>query len=214
MKRIFLLIALFLMAAKFAALSIEPYGDSVYDLASGITILPQGGVIHDNENNLSIDASYIEYKDSEYIKAKKARLQAEGVRFAAAELEYLPASDEARLAGGLSFDTEDIKGLEAQNGWIFLKDGVAVLQGEVVAKDPEFSSSMLVADYRQGRVLLLAPYKYKDEQMGVVLTGKNPKKPLYIEFHKETGRITASSKAPPEVVERLLAYVQRVEVDK
>jgi len=209
MKRILLLFAVLLLAAEFAAISIEPYGDSVYDLASGVTTLPQGGVIHDNENNLSIDASFIEYKEGEYIKAKEARSDAEGVHFSAAELEYLPASDEARLLGGLKLDTEDIKGLRAESGWIFLKDGVAVLKGNVTAEDPKLSALMMVADYRLGQVLLIAPYEYEDAQMGVTLTGKNPKKPLYVEFHKETGQISASSKAPQEVVDRLMAYVSK-----
>ena len=213
MKRALLLVTVFLLAAEFAALSIEPYGDSVYDLASGVTTLPQGGVIRDNENDLSIDASFVEYKEGEYIKARQAKTEAAGVSFAAAELEYLPAADEARLAGGVSLETDDIKNLRAQKGWIYLKDGVVVLAGGVSAARPELEAALLVADYRQGEVLLLAPYRYKDASLGVTLSGKNPEKPLYLRFDQQSGEVTASSKAPAEVAARLLGYVERAQAE-
>jgi len=214
MKRALLLLAGLLLAAKFAALSIEPYGDSVYDLASGVTTLPQGGVIHDNENDLSIDASFIEYKEGEYIVAKQAKMVTEQVKFAASELKYLPAADEARLAGGVSLDSKDIKQLEAERGWVFLKDGVAVLAGEVKAAKPHLSAALLVADYQNGEVLLVAPYAYKDAELGVTLSGKNPKKPLYLKFEAKAKSVSASSKVPPKVAERLLAYVDKAQSEK
>jgi len=209
MKRFLPLIALMLLAAEFAAISIQPYGDSVYDLASGVTTLPQGGVIHDNQNGLSIDAAYIEYKEGEYIKAQKAKMEADRVRFAASEMEYLPAQDLAILSGGVSLDTDDIAGLKAERGWVYLKDGVVVLEGEVSADKPQLTAAALVADYRQGQVLLLAPYKYLDEDLGITLSGKNPEKPLYLRFDAKTGKVTASSKVPAEVAERLLAYMAK-----
>ena len=214
MRRALLLFVILLLAAEFAAISIEPYGDSVYDLASGVTTLPQGGVIHDNENNLSIDASFIEYKEGEYIRAKEAKMRTEEVHFTAVELEYLPAVDEARLDGGVSLETGDIKELRAQSGWIYLKDGVVVLAGGVTAAQPELSAALLVADYRQGEVLLIAPYKYKNADLGVTLSGKNPEKPLFLKFDAETGEVSASSKVPAEVARRLLRYVDRAQVGK
>jgi len=209
MKRILLLFATLLLAAEFAAISIEPYGDSVYDLASGVTTLPQGGVIHDNENDLSIDAAFIEYKEGEYIKAKEAKMDTETVHFAAAQLHYQPNAKEAQLTGGVSLDTEDIKELKAQNAWIFLEDEIVVLSGKVSAAKPNLSAARLVSAYQQGEVLLIAPYKYKDAKLGITLSGKNPQKPLYLQFDQETGEVTASSKVPPQVAKRLLSYLER-----
>jgi len=214
MKRILLLFAVLLLAAEFAAISIEPYGDSVYDLASGVTTLPQGGVIHDNENNLSIDASFIEYKEGEYIKAKEAKMETENMHFAATEIEYLPAASEIRLYGGVYLEEANIKGLKAQGGWIYLKDGVIVFSGGVTAAEPEFSTELLVADYRRGEVLLMAPYEYKDAKLGVTLRGKDPKKPLYLKLNSDSSNASTNSKVPTEVAKRLLGYIKQKQVGK
>ncbi len=210
MKRaglLFLLVAL--AAARFAALSIEPYGDQVFDLATGVTTLPQGGVIHDNANDLSIDAEYVEYKEDVYVLARKAKSEAGKVRFAAEQLRYELPEDRVRLEGGVVLDTPQVKALEARSAWIFLKDGVAVLEGGVRAMSPELEAEAMVSDYRSGEALLLAPYRYRDAALGVTLSGKNPEKPLYLKFDAETGEVQASSKPAAEVKARLLAFVER-----
>lgn len=205
---------LVLTAAQFAALSIEPYGDSVYDLATGVTTLPQGGVIRDNAHDLSIDATYIEYVEGDYISAREAKMATEEVRFAAERMRYLPGREEVRLEGGVRFDSDRIEGLTAERGWIDLKAGVAVVDGSVRAAAPELTAARLVADYRAGEVLLVAPYTYQDAQLGVTLRGQNPEKPLYLRFDAETGEVRASSQLPPEVAERLLPYAKKALPDE
>jgi hypothetical protein len=211
MKRagLLLLLTVALAAARFAALSIEPYGDQVFDLATGVTTLPQGGVIRDNANDLSIDAEYVEYKEDVYVLARKAKSAAEDVRFAAEQLRYELAEERVRLEGGVVLDTPQVKALEARSAWIFLGDGVAVLEGGVRAMSPELEAAAMVSDYRSGEALLLAPYRYRDAALGVTLSGKNPEKPLYLKFDAETGKVEASSKPAAEVKKRLLAFAAR-----
>ena len=211
MKRAGLLFPLLVLlaAARFAALSIEPYGDQVFDLATGVTTLPQGGVIRDNANDLSIDAEYVEYKEDVYVLARKAKSEAGEVRFAAEQLRYELPEDRVRLEGGVVLDTPQVKALEARSAWIFLGDGVAVLEGGVRAMSPELEAEAMVSDYRSGEALLLAPYRYRDAALGVTLSGKNPEKPLYLKFDAETGEVHASSKPAAEVKARLLAFAQR-----
>ncbi len=214
MKRAGMLIFLLLVAARFAALSIEPYGDQVFDLATGVTTLPQGGVIHDNENDLSIDAGYVEYKEDVYVLARKARSEAKDIRFAAEKLRYDLPEQLVSLAEGVVLDTAQVKELKAQNAWIFIEAGVAVLQGGVQAADPELQAAALVSDYRTGEVLLLAPYRYHDAGLGITLAGKNPDKQLYLKFDSKTDEVSASSKVPPEIKKRLLGFVERVKARK
>jgi hypothetical protein len=50
-------LALFLslaLAARFAAFSVEPAGPQRVNLDTGVTTLPQGGVLVDNENGLRL----------------------------------------------------------------------------------------------------------------------------------------------------------------
>ncbi|HHO57744.1 MAG TPA: hypothetical protein ENJ85_01070 [Oceanithermus profundus] len=213
MKRAGLLLPLLILlaAARFAALSIEPYGDQVFDLATGVTTLPQGGVIRDNANDLSIDAEYVEYKEDVYVLARKAKSEAGKVRFAAEQLRYELPEDRVQLEGGVVLDTPQVKALEARSAWIFLGDGVAVLEGGVRAMSPELEAQAMISDYRTGETLLLAPYRYRDAALGVTLSGKNPEKPLYLKFDAETGEVRASSKLDPEVRKRLWAFLARTE---
>lgn len=205
-----LLLTFVLAAARFAALSIEPYGDQVFDLTTGVTTLPQGGVIHDNQNDLSIDAKYVEYKEDVYLLARKASSATKDVRFQAEQLRYDLPKDTVQLEGGVVLDTPQVKELQAGSAWMFLKDGVAVLEGGVRAESPELEAEAMVSDYQSGAALLLAPYRYRDPQLGATLSGKNPDKPLYLEFDAETGAVRASSQPPKEVRTRLLGYVKRV----
>ncbi|HGY09129.1 MAG TPA: hypothetical protein ENK37_03605 [Oceanithermus profundus] len=214
MKRAALLLLPLLVAAKFAALSIEPYGDQVFDLTTGVTTLPQGGVIHDNENDLSIDAEYVEYKEDAFVLARAAKSEATGVRFAAEQLRYELAEDRVRLEGGVVLDTPQVKALAARSAWIFLGEGVAVLDGGVKAMSPELEAAAMVSDYRSGEALLIPPYRYQDAQLGLTLSGKNPEKPLYLRFDAESGEVAASSKAPVEVKTRLLGFVEKAKKDR
>ena len=214
MKRAALLLLPLLVAAKFAALSIEPYGDQVFDLATGVTTLPQGGVIHDNENDLSIDAEYIEYKEDAFVLARGAKSETADVRFAAEQLRYEPAEDRVLLEGGVVLDTPQVKALAARSAWISLSEGVAVLEGGVKAMSPELEAAAMVSDYRSGEALLLPPYRYRDAALGVTLSGKNPEKPLYLEFDAESGAVQASSKVPDEVKARLLGFAEKAKKDR
>jgi len=215
MKRAGLLLSLLVLlaAARFAALSIEPYGDQVFDLATGVTTLPEGGVIRDNANDLSIDAEYVEYKEDVYVLARKAKSEAGKVRFVAEQLRYELPEDRVRLEGGVVLDTPQVKALEARGAWIFLGDGVAVLEDGVRAMRPELEAQAMISDYRNGEALLLAPYRYRDAALGVTLSGKNPEKPLFLRFDAKTGEVQASSKVEAEVGARLLAYVERVQTE-
>jgi len=210
MRRALLLVAALLFAAaRFATLSIEPYGDSVLDLETGVTTLPQGGVIYDSANDVSIDAGYIEYVEDAYIVAKQAKMATEKVRIEAEKLRYVPEREEVVLEGKIVFDSDQLKGLEAGRGWVDLEHGVAVVSDGVRAASPELEAARLVAAYRDGEVLLFAPYRYRDEKLGATLKGTNPEKPLYLKFDLETGEVSASSRVPDEVRQRLLPYAQQ-----
>jgi len=196
------------LAAGFAAFTVEPEGDQVVDLMTGVTTLPQGGRLVDAERGLALEAAYIEYKEGEFVKARDARLVRGDVRFRAGELVYRAGEERVVLSGGVSLTTPYLEGLSAPRGVLFLKDQVAVLEGGVKSERPEFSAPSLVADTAGGLVLLVGEFSYRDPELGVTLRGQGPEARLLLRF-REDGEVEATTEVPEEVAARLLAYLER-----
>ncbi len=195
------------LAASFAAFTVEPAGDQVVDLTTGVTTLPSGGKLVDAERGLTLVAAFIEYKEGAFVRAKKARLARKDVRFFAGSLEYRVPEEEVRLAGGVEFSSAFLKGLSAEAGTLYLKDEVAVLSGRVKGEDPAFTAARLVADTRTGEVLLLGDFRYRDPGLGLELTGKGKNARLYLKF-EEGKEPEASTEVPEAVLKRLSAYLE------
>jgi len=201
---VFLLPAL---AASFAAFTVEPAGDQVVDLATGVTTLPDGGRLVDAERGLSLEAAYIEYKEGTFVRAKKARLLREDVTFKAGEL-YLDVPHEVvDLKEGVVFSAPFIQGLTAPEGRLYLKDEVAVLWGGVKSAKPAFQAEKMVAEIRESRVLLLGAFSYHDPKLGITLRGKGKEAKLLLRF-LEDGEVEASSQVPEELYRHLLTYLK------
>jgi len=194
------------LAASFAAFTVEPAGDQVVDLATGVTTLPDGGRLVDAERGLSLEAAYIEYKEGEFVRAEKARLVQGDLRFEAGRLEYDVKSEKVVLEGGVYFSSKQLKGLRAARGVLYLKDQVAVLEGGVKGEEPAFEAERLVADTKEGLVLLLGAFRYQDPELGIVLKGQGPDAALLLRF-TEDGEIEAETEVPPEIERRLFAYL-------
>ncbi len=193
------------LAASFAAFTVEPAGDQVVDLATGVTTLPDGGRLVDAERGLSLEAAYIEYKEGVFVRAKKARLFREKLRFEAGRLEYDVAREAVVLGEGVRFSSPRLSGLEAPRGMLYLKDGVAVLEGGVKSEAPAFRAERMVADTREGLVLLLGTFSYQDPALGITLKGQGEDARLLLRF-KEEG-VEAETEVPPEILKRLFAYL-------
>ncbi len=193
------------LAAPFAAFTVEPAGDQVVDLATGVTTLPDGGRLVDAERGLSLEAAYIEYKEGVFVRAKGARLFKEKLRFEAGRLEYDVARETVVLGEGVRFSSPHLSGLEAPRGVLYLKDGVAVLEGGVKSESPAFQAERMVADTREGLVLLLGAFSYQDPALGITLKGQGEDARLLLRF-KEEG-VEAETEVPPEVLKRLFAYL-------
>ena len=194
------------LAASFAAFTVEPAGDQVVDLETGVTVLPDGGKLVDAERGLELVADYIEYKEGEFVKAKNARLVRADVRFEAGELYYDVPAEVVDLKGGVLFSTDFLKGLKAPEGRLYLKDEVAVLWGGVESEDPYFRAERMVADTKGALALLLGEFVYKDAKLGITLRGKGKEARLLLRF-LEDGEVEAETEVPRDILEKLISYL-------
>ncbi|MEN3011218.1 MAG: hypothetical protein ABDI20_09740, partial [Candidatus Bipolaricaulaceae bacterium] len=75
------------LALRFAAFSVEPFGPQRVNLDTGVTILPQGGILTDNESGLRLKGGYVEYKEGSFVRARGVELLSQGEVFLAQTLE-------------------------------------------------------------------------------------------------------------------------------
>ncbi|WP_243031811.1 hypothetical protein [Thermus altitudinis] len=193
--RLLLALALLLgptWGARFASFSVEPFGTQRVNLDTGVTTLPQGGILVDNENGLRLKASYLEYKEGSFVRARGAELLSEGESFVAQSLEHDIPKQEARFTG-LSFSNPDFKGLKAERALALFAHDIVVLKGKVQAESPRLQAETLVVNLKDREALALGSFTYQEGK--ATLRGQGAGARLYLRF--VSGKVQATTKVPP-----------------
>jgi hypothetical protein len=198
------LLSLVGLASRFAGFEVRPRGNSELDVGTGIYTLPTGGTITDHKSGLVLEARYIQYRDGDFIKAQGATLKAREGEFAATSLEYLQKPDTLRM-NGVRFSSKEFKALTAQQG-LLLKEEVLVLKGEVRSSDPALEASTLIVDTAKDQALVLGVFTYRDGP--TTLRGNRPDSTLLLTF--ADGKVRANTRVPPEILNRLRPYADRL----
>lgn len=193
--RLLLALALLLgptLGARFASFSVEPFGTQRVNLDTGVTTLPQGGILVDNENGLRLKASYLEYKEGNFVRARGAELLSEGESFVAQSLEHDIPKQEARFTG-LSFSNPDFKGLRSERALALFAHDIVVLKGKVQAESPRLQAETLVVNLKDREALALGSFTYQEGK--ATLRGQGTGARLYLRF--VSGKVQATTKVPP-----------------
>ncbi|ADW20925.1 hypothetical protein [Thermus scotoductus] len=180
------------LAARFATFSVEPFGTQRVNLDTGVTTLPQGGVLTDHENGLRLKAGYLEYKEGSFVRARGAELLSEKETFLAQSLEHDIPKQEARFIG-LSFSNPDFKGLKADKALALFAEDIVVLKGRVQAESPRLQAETLVVNLKSREALALGSFTYQEGK--ATLRGQGPSARLYLRF--VSGKVQATTKVPP-----------------
>lgn len=148
-------------AEPFASLTVTPSGRQQFDIATGVTVLPDGGVITDQSTGVELHAAYIEYLADAFVHASGARVNGDFGVVTADSLSLDLTSGVLDATGGLSLERE---GLAVSAGSLVYYAGrqVAVFQGGVVATGPAFEADALYLDVASGDALLVGQYRFQD----------------------------------------------------
>ena len=192
------------LAARFATFSVEPFGTQRVNLDTGVTTLPQGGVLTDHENGLRLKGSYIEYKEGSFVRARKVELLSQKETFLAESLEHDIPKQEARFKG-LTFSNPDFKNLRAKEALALFSEDVVILKGSVQAESPRLQAEALVADLKGREALVLGSFLYQEGK--ATLKGQGASARLYLRF--VGGKVQASTKLPPQAA-RLEVYSRQI----
>jgi hypothetical protein len=148
-------------AESFAALTVTPFGQQQFDIATGISTLAAGGQIIDKETNLKLEASFVRYLEGGFIEATGSTVMGKFGTLTAESLYVDVAAQSISASGELHFLYSNLN-LTANALNIYLTPDVAVLEGNVQSANPNFSVNKLVIYLKTQQALLVSPYVYQN----------------------------------------------------
>ncbi len=142
-----------------ADLTVTAYGAQRLDLATGETILEDGGEVTDQRSGVRLTAAWIAYVEGERLEARDATLEGDVGRAEADAVEIDLVTGRVAASGGVVLTrpglaaTADRFGLEpdAELAW---------LDGAVTATAPDASAASVFLDLGDGRLVLEGPYRF------------------------------------------------------
>lgn len=147
--------------APVADLTVVAYGVQRLDLATGRTVLEDGGEVVDRASGVRLTAAWIAYVEGAELEARDAVVEGDLGQVRADVVRIDLVGGRLRAEGDLAFERG---GLVARADRLGL-DGPAALAwlvGDVVAEHPEASAAEVWVDVADGRLLLVGPYRYVD----------------------------------------------------
>ncbi|MEZ4606513.1 MAG: hypothetical protein R2880_13145 [Deinococcales bacterium] len=192
-------------AQSFAAFTVEPYGDQIYDVSTGATTLPSGGKLIDKTNNMVLDASYIKYLENTYIEAINGNLSAGFGSLEAPDLR-IDLNSQILTASGSVYVRSNNLDIYTSDVYIYLGAGIILVRGQVYSESPAFNGSGSVIDSNEQVAFLLPPYSYQDGPF--LLRSDNEK--LQLKWYLDTsGNVVFDSTddIDPTIAERLAPYM-------
>ena len=167
--------------APFAALTVTPDGPQSYNITTGVTTLPKGGTVVDQDTGVTLHAGSLRYQEGTSIDAKKADVTGSFGELKAATLHIdIPAG--TLVASGQVQLTRGALTLSASKVRYDANREVVDFAGPVKGTSPDFEADRVLLDASSGDVLLVGHYRYSSN----LLTLTSPKAGGRLELHLHT----------------------------
>jgi hypothetical protein len=163
-------VAAFALARDTAAeLTVTAYGRQTLDLASGRTVLDDGGEVVDRRSGVRLVAAWVSYAEGVEVVAREASFEGELGRVTAPEATIDLLRGRVWAGGGVLWERDGlaVRGEELR---FDAEAGIVGMLGGVVATAPDASAAEAWVEIVGGRILMLGPYRYADGP--IVLSGE------------------------------------------
>ncbi len=147
--------------APVAELTVVAYGTQRLDLATGRTVLEEGGEVTDRASGVRMTAAWIAYVEGASLEARDATIEGDVGRVRAARVVIDLALGRVTAEGDLTFERPGIRARSERLG-LDGPAGLAWLAGGVVAALPDAAADAVWIDVASGRMVLVGPYRYAD----------------------------------------------------
>jgi hypothetical protein len=147
--------------AGVAELEAIAYGRQRIDLASGRTILEDGGELIERGSGVRLVAAWIAYAEGIEVSARDVSIEGELGLVVAPLLRIDLVAGRLTASGGVAWRREGLQ-VTGETLWFDVDAGVVGLLGGVEAVEPDASAAEVWIELASGRVLLVGPYAYAD----------------------------------------------------
>jgi len=144
-----------------AELEVKAYGRQRIDLATGRTILEDGGELIERGSGVRLVASWIAYAEGVDVDARDARIEGDLGRIDAPRVVIDLGLGRLTASGGVVWRRAGLV-VSGERLWFDAEAGVIGLLGGTEAQEPDASANEVWIDLASGRVLLFGPYRYAD----------------------------------------------------
>lgn len=162
------LVALVLAAAAaawaqggIAELEVTAYGRQSIDLASGRTVLEDGGELIERGSGVRLVAAWIAYLEGIEVAAREASIDGDLGLVDAPLVVIDLVAGRLTASGGVAWQREGLR-VTGETLWLDDAAGIVGLLGGVEAVEPDASAAEVWIELASGRVLLVGPYVYAD----------------------------------------------------
>jgi len=191
------------LAIDFAALTIRATGRQMLDLVTGVTTLIDGGTVVDRTRNLRLEATWLEYRENLFIRARNAVLISDQGRLVAPELRIDTRAETVVVVGGAEFRSETV-GLSADYLHLNLINNFVTAQGNVRTLVPEGRADTLIIDTDRRRVLMIGHVQVADPGR-FRFTVNSPEGAVLLVYPEGSERANATTVVPRADREAMLA---------
>jgi len=144
-----------------ADLEVTAYGRQRIDLASGRTVLEDGGELIERGSGVTLVAAWIAYAEGIEVTAREASIEGDVGHIEAPRVAIDLIAERLTASGGVAWRREGLR-VTGETLWFDVDAGVVGLLGGVEASEPGASAVEAWIELAGGRVLLVGPYAYAD----------------------------------------------------
>ncbi len=144
-----------------AELEVTAFGRQRIDLASGRTILEDGGTLIERGSGVRLTAAWIAYAEGVDVDARDAWIEGDLGRVDAPTVAIDLGRGRLTASGGVVWRRLELE-VTGEVLWFDADAAVVGLLGGVESRAPDASAEEVWIDLGSGRVLLVGPYRYAD----------------------------------------------------
>jgi hypothetical protein len=149
------------LANPYAALVVTPHGEQIFDLATGVTTLPNGGEVAAREAGVVLTGQRLRFQQGVFVEAEGAKVAARAFTLSAPSIFLDIAQQSLSAGGGVVYQSPELT-IRAESLLIDLAQEQAVLSGVLSTGEPRLEAATLLVAHNLGAALLVGPYRYQD----------------------------------------------------